>query len=140
MFKMSCSCVCVCVFFLAKQPPQLFKFTLNQLSPPFPFPFPARACVCVHSVAVCGVCLSYGGGCNVRVSVMYIFPAVRPVVNCVKVCQKTMCSRVSLSVCLSLCLSVLSLLPAVRPVVHYIEASLLSLLAVSVRCAPHTGQ
>ena len=47
-----------------------------------------------------------------------------------------------LSVCVSVfvCLSVLSLLPPCALVVHYIEASLLSLLAVIVRRAPHTGQ
>ena len=58
---------------------------------------------------------------------------VRVRVCIVRVCR-VLCGAVS-----CFC-GVMYIFPAVRPGVHYIEASLLSLLAVSVRRAPHTGQ
>ena len=98
--------------------------------------FPARACV-VRVVVVqwwyVAMCFCVGVFC------VFSPPCARWL-TIQRYAQKAEFVRVSLSVCLSLCLSVLSLLPAVRPVVHYIEASLLSLLAVIVRRAPHTGQ
>ena len=60
------------------------------------------ACACVR----CGA----SRWCNLCVSVICLcwdISAVRPVVNHTKLCRKTVCSRASLSVCLSLCAYVL---------------------------------
>ena len=136
MFKMSyssCVCVCACSFLQSSRPTNK-DYIKILLSPPFPFP--ARVCACALCVSCGGVMCA-----SVCLSVMYVFPAVRPGVNHTKVCRKTECSRVSLSVCLCVgARSVCVYFPAACPVVYYTEASFLPQHAVIVRRAPHTGQ
>ena len=138
--KSYCSCVCVCACpFLQSSRPTNKDYIKILLSPPFPLP--ACACACVHSA-----CVSCGGAVSCFCGVLYILPAVRPGVDCAEVplppscvCVCALwCNGVVICVCVGVCLC--WDISAVRPVVHYTEASLLSLLAVSVRRAPHTGQ